>query len=231
MWTRGPSLVVVAVVVMGAVASVGDVVAGTLTGRVLVMKNGKPVVGDDVWVYVEDLAVRDRRLPPSSDASGRKLPTREIRQVNEQFLPRVLVVPLHTTVTFPNFDAKEHNVFSPTDPGHFDLGRHNQDYKGEAWTFEDLGEMKIFCDIHKGMSAWVKVVDASHIAPVKNGQFTIASVPPGTYKVHAWVHDSVEVIEKVTVSEGTTTVTELHLQLGREAPHKRQDKSSYPLYP
>ncbi|HEY5936509.1 MAG TPA: hypothetical protein VIU61_17790 [Kofleriaceae bacterium] len=206
---------------------------GTITGRVEVVKDGKKTgPRDDVWVYlVEDVAnPRERRRRPKSPR--KKPPDREIRQVKTQFSPRVLVVPLGTTVTFPNYDLEEHNVFSPTDPpGPFNLGRYKLDKKGKAHTFEDPAEMKIFCDIHKEMSARVKVVDSVFIVPVKNGQFTIEGVPPGRYKVHAWVRDSDEVLEKIEVTEGAVTKTpDMNLQLKPELPHDKWDGSKYGVY-
>ena len=64
------------------------------------------------------------------------------------------------SVSFPNDDKDEHNVFSPTDPP-FDLGRYRTDKKGKAHRFEDADEFDIFCDIHREMWAKVKVVDSA----------------------------------------------------------------------
>ena len=217
---------VLAAVVVG-VAAARDTPGGTVTGHVVVMNDGKPVVGGDpvhvdAWVYLEGPKVRRKAKPPSP-------PAREIRQTKEQFSPRVLVVPVGTTINFPNFDLTEHNVFSP-DPW-FNLGRYNHDLKGLPHTFADAAEANIFCDVHMKMSAWVKVVDSGFIAPVKDGVFQIEGVPPGSYKVHAWLPDSDEVIERVEVVDGAVTrTTELHLQQGKERPHNRFDKSHYKPY-
>ncbi len=196
---------------------------GTISGRVIVVDNGKPVVRDDVFAYLEQLPVR-RHAPPGAGL------LREIRQVDQQFTPHVVVVPVGATVAFPNYDRQEHNVFSPTDPpGQFDLGRYNTDRKGKPHTFDDPGEMDIFCDIHKEMWAKVKVVDSAMIVPIKNARFTFEHVPPGTYRVVAWAPDSTEVSEKVVVTEGKTTQLQgdLHVQLGKQKPHLRKDGRPY----
>ena len=70
---------------------------GTIEGKV------KVPGGDtsDLYVYVENY-----RGPM---ARGRAV---EIKQENKQFIPRVAVVPVGTSVTFPNLDPIFHNVFS-----------------------------------------------------------------------------------------------------------------------
>jgi plastocyanin len=197
--------------------------AGTIAGRVLVFDHGKPVQRDDVWVYLED--VRHPRTHAAANVS-----TAEIRQQGCQFSPHVLVVPVGTTVAFPNYDREEHNVFSPTDPpGQFDLGRYNTDHKGKLHEFDDAGEMEIYCDIHKQMWARVKVVESSIMQKVVDGQFTLRDVPAGTYKLHAWTYDSAEVVDRVVVTDGATvTTSDQHLQLGAPKLHVRKDGTSYP---
>src|SRR5512143_2053829 len=102
---------------------------GTVTGQVTVREGGKPAKRDDVYVYLEQVSPRRHRPPASS------LRPREIKQEKEQFVPHVLVVPVGTTVTFPNYDHEEHNVFSPTDASEFDLGRYNTDHNGKSREF------------------------------------------------------------------------------------------------
>ncbi len=201
---------------------------GTVTGQVLVFENGKPKPRDEVWVYLE--AIKPRRARPDPT----KLPAREIRQVKEEFVPHVVVVPVGTTVWFPNDDTQEHNVFSPTDQQDFDLERYNTDHKGRSRKFDRPGDVEIYCDIHKCMWARVKVVDAdpAWIAKVGggDGKFRIDGVPAGTYKLHAWSYDSNEVKQTIEVAEGKTIdVPVMHLQLGTMKPHKRKDGSDYPV--
>ena len=204
-----------------------DVSTGSVSGRVVVVENGHAVKRDEVWVYLQDAHARRGHRPAT------KPDPREIRQQNEQFTPHVIVVPAGTVVAFPNLDKIEHNVFSPSDPpGQFDLGRYTTDPKGKTWEFDDPAEVEIYCDIHKEMWARVKVVatDARWIVPVSaDGNFTIAGVPPGKYKVHAWTYDSDEVIDDVTVDAGPVQVAEMHLQLGklRSQSHLRKDGTPY----
>jgi plastocyanin len=47
----------------------------------------------------------------------------EIRQKDENFVPRVVAVPVGSEVSFPNDDPIYHNVFSLSRAKTFDLGR------------------------------------------------------------------------------------------------------------
>lgn len=202
---------------------------GTISGTVVVAKDHQTIARDDVYVYL---------LPVRRIAAARKPPgqgqKKEIRQKDKMFIPKVLVVPVGTTVAFPNYDDEEHNVFSPTEPG-FDLKRYKTDHVGPSHTFEDPDEFRIYCDVHQSMEAWVKVVDTPYIQNVVNGKFSFQNVPPGTYKVVAWVHDSPESKwpEKLVVTNGKTIELSapLNLQLViRSGCHQRKDGTRYEKY-
>jgi plastocyanin len=204
---------------------------GTITGSLTAVKDGNAVTRDDVYVYLEQVPRPKRDALP-----GAKL-TREIVQRTDDeakgpyFSPKVLVVPVGTTVFFPNVDkSKEHNVFSPTDPI-FDLGRYSFSKKGKSRTFEIADEFDIFCDVHPTMWAKIKVVDSPYIVRVVGGKFTFTNIPPGKYKVVAWVRNSTEVRSSVITLTAGGTVTldkELHLQVkSRSGCHDRKDGTPY----
>ena len=202
---------------------------GAITGTVKFFEDGKqvtrPIVG-----YVYLLPARRR----GGSASPKPL-TATIVQKDKKFTPDRLVIPVGSTVAFPNQEPRsrsdnDHNVFSPTDPTPFDLSRYSS---GETRSrkFLDEGEFDIYCDIHVDMSAKVKVVETDRITVVTNGTFKLTDVPAGTYKVVAWAPDSAESKETITVVAGDTTrVPQLNVQVGRPKPHLRKDGSAYPIY-
>jgi plastocyanin len=201
---------------------------GRISGQVTVVSGRDTVQREEVWVYLEN---QDRRQQRAILAT--KPPVQQITQKNRQFVPHFLVVPVGTIVTFPNNDHEYHNVFSPSDPA-FDLGQYNTDPTGPSRHLDAVGDVEIYCDIHKDMWARIHVVDGSFITPVdKAGHFTIENVPPGRYKVRAWTYDSNESVEKVEVIAGTTTaVPTMNLHLDRLAssgwkPHVRKDGQGY----
>jgi plastocyanin len=71
-------------------------------------------------------------------------------------LPHVLAVDQGPIVDFPNNDTTYHNVFSISKAAKFDLGRYARG-QVEVGAFEQPGVVRIFCDIHSHMSAFVLV--------------------------------------------------------------------------
>ena len=110
----------------------------------------------------------------------------EIRQRNENFVPRVVAVTVGSTVDFPNDDPIYHNVFSLSRTKTFDLGRFPKG-KSRGETFDKPGVVKVFCQIHSHMSATVLVFDHPWFAiPDEEGNFDLSGVPPGMHEITAW---------------------------------------------
>jgi len=123
-------------------------------------------------------------------ASGRFHPRaprhRVIEQRNRLFAPHVVVVPVGSTVSFPNFDAVYHNVFSRSEVKSFDLGLYKAGQEREI-TFDKEGIVRIGCNLHANMSAVVAVVSAPYYAVTDSrGHFTFRSLKPGSYRLRAY---------------------------------------------
>ena len=114
-------------------------------------------------------------------------PTRaEIRQRNENFVPRVVAITVGSTVDFPNDDPIYHNVFSLSRTRTFDLGRFPRG-KSRGERFDKPGVVKVFCQIHSHMSATVMVFDHPWFEiPDEQGTFDLSGVPPGMHSITAW---------------------------------------------
>ena len=80
-----------------------------------------------------------------------------ITQKEKTFLPRVLVVPVGSTVDFPNADPIFHNVFSLSTPGPFDLGLYRAG-ASKSRVFAEPATYRVFCNIHPQMTALLAVV-------------------------------------------------------------------------
>jgi plastocyanin len=107
-------------------------------------------------------------------------------QRGKAFLPRVLAVPLGTSVEFRNEDEISHNVFSLSKPNDFDLGLYKLG-TGRAQQFDAPGPVQLLCNIHSAMIGFVYVVDTPWFAQADaNGAFAIKGVPPGEYLLEAW---------------------------------------------
>lgn len=153
-----------------------------IRGRVhLLAKGGKgPAKGSDVRqavVYFE----------PASPQSSRPSETPfEMVTKGKAFAPRVLVVPKGSRVRFPNQDPILHNVFSVSSPNQFDLGLYKQG-PGKEKRFEEPGLVRVFCNVHHDMVAYVLVLDTPHyVSPNAQGEFVLTGLPRGPGKLTVW---------------------------------------------
>lgn len=120
-------------------------------------------------------------------------------QRNEAFVPHVLAVTSGTVVDFPNSDTTYHNVFSLSRAKRFDLGRYPRGHS-KAVQFDRPGIVRVFCDIHSHMSAFVLVFGHPYYATTgSDGQYRIDNIPPGTYTVSAWHDGSTRASRTVTI--------------------------------
>ena len=113
-------------------------------------------------------------------------PRMRMDQRNETFIPHLLAVPAGTVVDFPNNDRTYHNVFSLSKAKRFDLGRYARG-RSKSVRFDTAGIVRVFCDIHSHMSAFVLVFGHPFFATADaDGRYRIDNIPPGTYNVVAW---------------------------------------------
>ena len=115
-----------------------------------------------------------------------------VHQRNMTFSPRVLVVRVGTTIDFPNDDRTFHNIFSFHNGKIFDLGMYPVGTERRV-LFDGPGLSRLFCNIHPNMAAYVMAVDSPYFAlSDASGAFTIAGVPAGSHRYHAWRPGAIE---------------------------------------
>ena len=135
-------------------------------------------------------------------------------QRDESFVPHVLAIVAGTVVDFPNNDQTFHNVFSLSKEQPFDLGRYAAG-RSKSVRFDRPGIIRVFCDIHAHMSAFILVFAHRYFAVTdENGRFRIDHVPPGSYNVVAWNDSASEDSRQVVVPDSGGDV-ELNFVLGR----------------
>ena len=75
------------------------------------------------------------------------------------------------------------------------------------------GTVRVDCDAHGWMEAWVYVVDNPYFALTDaDGKFSITDVPPGTYKLIAIQSFTAPVEQSVTVASGKPTTLSIELK-------------------
>jgi plastocyanin len=123
-------------------------------------------------------------------------------QRNETFVPHVLAITTGTTVDFPNSDKFYHNVFSLSKAQKFDLGRYAAGHSRPI-RFDRAGIVRVFCDIHSHMNAFILVFSHPFFALTDaDGRYRIDNVPPGTYALIAWNEGISSEPRPVTVPDG-----------------------------
>lgn len=164
-------------------------------------------------------------------------------QRNKSFDPHVLVVPVGSSVEFPNQDPFFHNVFSLFEGKRFDLGLYEAGSTRNV-VFDKPGISYIFCNIHSEMSAVVIAVSSPYygISDV-HGRVAIPRVPPGHYTLRIWYEDTLpealnNLTREVTISQDDSSLGAMRLpatnmpqahqnMYGRDYPPPLPDTPSY----
>ena len=163
------------------------------------------------------------RAAPSRAVAARLL------QKGKTFSPAVMVVPVGSTVDFPNQDPIFHNVFSLSSPAPFDLGLYRAGDTRKR-TFNQPGTYRVFCNIHPQMTAFIVVVPTPYVTIARSdGRYSL-DLPPGSYRVTARSERATPTSVDVTVKAGSETVPELKLDESRYVllPHKNKFGQDYP---
>jgi len=146
-------------------------------------------------------------VTPPPDAKWSVTPAVQMDPKQCVFVPRVIVVPVGGTAEFLNNDRLRHNLHSAS--------THNPPFnrtqpKGRTISigFRRPEIVRIDCDLHPWMRAWVVVAAHPYYAVTnERGEFALENVPPGSYTLQVW-HESLGTLRKdVAVTDGVAPVT------------------------
>jgi plastocyanin len=173
-------------------------------------RDGKPLTGAVITAESDS--------PPSTPAAPLKA---IMDQVNLAFVPDVLVVPVHSTVQFPNSDAVSHQVYSFSPARQFQLPL----YRGKPYPpvqFDQAGIVTLGCNIHDNMLGYIVVTAAPFFGRAnEHGEWSLADLPDGRYRVRVWhplLNEPVEP-ERVVEIHGEREAVEIRLSKAlRPAP-------------
>jgi plastocyanin len=152
------------------------------------------------------------------DAPGRHAaPVRAVMdQIGRRFVPDLLVIPLGSTVEFPNSDTVSHQIYSFSPPKRFQLPL----YRGKPYPpvhFDQAGVVTLGCNIHDEMLAYLLVTDAPWYGRTDDAGGWSAELPRGRYRVALWHprlrESEAELGRELTV--GDTDRAELTLRLSK----------------
>jgi len=124
-------------------------------------------------------------------------PRDEVDQVDKEFTPRIKVVLVGSTVTFPNNDSVRHQVYSFSPAKRFELPL----YAGvppEPVVFNKPGLVVLGCNIHDWMVGYIYVSESPYFAKTGlDGKATLADLPPRAYVLRVW-HPQLDASEEST---------------------------------
>jgi len=149
----------------------------------------------------------------------------QMEQVKSEFTPRVLVVPVGSTVTFPNRDKTRHHVYSFSPTKRFELPLHDASTVVPV-TFDSPGVVTVGCNIHDWMLGYVIVLDTPYHGRSAADGRTDVTLPAGRYDLRVWHErlpaNAAAYAREVTIEEAETPTIEVELQLP-PAPAARGD--------
>ena len=139
--------------------------------------------------------------PPPTAVWPAQAKTVDMDQKACVYIPRMVVVPVGGTVNFLNSDRLLHNIHAtPRVNAAFNLTQSKN--KTIPITFTKPEIVRILCDLHPWMMAWVVVAAHPYYAVTgADGQFAFDNLPPGEYKLQVWHERLGTVPASVTVGD------------------------------
>lgn len=194
--------------------------AGDVRGRVSMPEACAPAVSPAVVV----LEPASSSEPPKADAQHSELLSVDQRAL--QFAPRVVAARPGDVVRFTNGDMETHNVHVLGVRGEF--SRAIGPGQVTDLVVEKPGLLRVVCDIHSSMRAFVFVSSSPWNAVCdRNGEFRIRGVPAGDYVLRVWHELGQPLEQRVTIAEGARDLGELQLagpkiaaEFWRELPNR-----------
>jgi plastocyanin len=167
--------------------------------------DGKPVPGAVVTVHALVTGV-----PAAAPVQA------VMDQVDLAFSPDLLVIPVGSTVSFPNSDKVGHEVYSFSSAHPFKLGL----YRGTPRVpelFDRPGLVTLGCNIHDAMLAYILVTDAAYYGRTgADGSWLRADVARGKYRIEVWsprLQEPGQMLQReVVVNSGDHVVTEIRTE-------------------
>ncbi len=149
-----------------------------------------------------------------------------ISQEDLAFIPHALVVPVGSTVSFPNSDKVSHQVYSFSPARSFKLPL----YRGTPppVTFDRAGVVTLGCNIHDQMRAYVFVVEAQYLGRTdEQGRWAVPDAQPGEYQLEIW-HPRSRVQRPVAEQRVTVGAEGARLMIRAAAALKLRSESQVP---
>jgi plastocyanin len=208
--TPGSALAASGGTVTGRVVLVGDV---PQPKKVAVSKDKEKCGADKVS---EDLVVSPDRGIKNAVVSvqgvkGKPEATAALDQSGCVFKPHVALVPVGAPLDILNNDGILHN-FHTYSSKNAAINKAQPGFKKKMTeTFAQPEVIKVSCDAHGWMSAWVVVTENPSAVTLDGGAFKIGDVPAGNHKLEIWHETLGKLTKDITVKAGEETKVTIEL--------------------
>jgi len=214
--------------ITGTVKIAGDVPAA----KTLKVDKDQATCGHDdlpseVLIVSGDGALKNVVVSITNISKGKKFEGGTASSIDQKgcvFIPHVAIFPPGSTIDLLNSDDVMHNLHSwsmKNTAFNEGVAGHGKLHK----TFEFPETIKMTCDVHKWMSAWLIVQANPYYALTgADGKFKIDGVPAGTYTVQAWQESLGKTTQEVTVSVGGEAKADFELTKKAKKKRKRKKK-------
>jgi plastocyanin len=193
-----------------------------------------PAAQGAVWLVQQGL-VSPRADQPALNTTPQNY---QLLQKGKEFHPHLLVVPVGSSIDFPNQDPFFHNVFSLFEGKRFDLGLYEAGSRRTV-RFDREGVSYIFCNIHPEMGAVIISLRTPYYAILGEDRTAVLhNVPDGEYLLKVWSEDataeSLHAAERIVeVKAGKIESYTIHLIARPRSAltHKNKFGEDYPPQP
>lgn len=168
------------------------------------------VVGADKGIQYAVASVAGVKGAPPKPASPAT-----IDQKGCVFRPRVAVVGVGAPLDILNSDGVLHN-FHTHGSKNPPMNRAQPGFRKKmSETFKQAETIRVSCDAHPWMAAWIVVTDHPYVSVTdEGGRFTINDVPPGNHTIEIWHETLGKITRTVAVKAGEEA--KLDIELGKK---------------
>ena len=139
-----------------------------------------------------------------------------------RYEPHVLAMPVDSELKIHTSDPVNHNIHTysfDNDPINIMFTPNQEAYSQEM---EEAEIIKVECDLHSWMTAWVVVTPNSYFAiSSDDGSYEVPDVPPGKYRLTAWHETLGSLTKDVNIKDETVRINFDFLEVPQEEARKQ----------
>ena len=200
---------------------------------IILLAGMSPLYAGEVYITIEgkrQIAPHDTvvELVGNSDISLAPMEV-EISQHDREFTSEISVVSRGSSVLFSNDDPFQHHVYSVSKGNQFDLPLY-QDKPSRLIEFDNNGIVKLGCNIHDWMLAFVYVSESPHfVITDASGKAHFTGIPAGEYQLRVWnprLRNNKKIItQSLSISDSEATSLTLSVSLRKNIRKPERPKS------